>query len=226
MKTSEYVTIQMRRLAASKWTCALFIKLFIFPCFAFQCSGQAAINKDAKYDEGDETVENPSQTLPEEDECHIDSVMWSRDGLSVFYKDEQDTCTYRITSEAEEQLMSAYVYSKDVQICCHTVQDEFIKSLDLLSKDQINAFLIDPEHRLPILLRLLIDKEGMAKQIRVYFLRSSGRCVSDSYIRKLITKIKNVRFPTTKYSGIGFCFVDVPVRESDLRDYIKNRFGE
>lgn len=206
---------------------ALFIQLFILPCLAFQCSEQAATYKDAKYGIGDEIMENPRQSFPKE-ECHMDSVVWSHDGLYAYlYKDAQDTCTYRIASEAEEQRMSAYVYSEETQICSKALSEELVKSLDLLSKHQLDVIIGDSINgSVAILVKIVLDHQGNVVKVRYNFFHPVKEVLVDDYIRFVDERMRTVKFPDMKTYDINFNYMTFPITKKILREHMQKRFDE
>lgn len=161
-------------------------------------------------------------------ESHIDSVVWSHDGYSAhLYKDEQDTCTYRIASEAEEQWMSAYVYSKETQISGKALMAEFVKSLDLLSKHQLDVIMGDSINgSVAILIKIVLDHHGNVVKVRYNFFNPVKEVLANDYIRYVDERIRTVKFPNMKTYGINFNYMTLPIRKDALREYIKKRFDE
>ncbi len=206
---------------------AFFIQLFILPCLAFQCSEHAATNKDTKHGIGDGIMENPRQALSWE-KCHIDSVVWSHDGLSAhLYKDEQDTCTYRIASEAEEQWMSAYVYSEEVQISGKALMAEFVKSLDLLSMHQLDVIMGDSINgSVAILIKIVLDHQGNVVKVRYNFFNPVKEVLVDDYIKSVDERMRTVKFPDMKTYGINFNYMTFPITKKILREYMQRRLAE
>lgn len=157
-----------------------------------------------------------------------DSVVWSHNGFSAhLYKDEQDTCTYRIASEAEEQWMSAYVYSKETQISGKALMAEFVKSLDLLSKHQLDVIMGDSINgSVAILITIVLDHHGNVVKVRYNFFNPVKEVLANDYIRYVDERIRTVKFPNMKTYGINFNYMTLPIRKDALREYIKKRFDE
>lgn len=203
----------------------LFMQLFILPCLAFQCSEQAATYKDTKYGIGDEIMENPRQSFTKE-EYPIDSVVWSHDGLSAYlYKDVQDTCTYRIASEAEEQRMSAYVYSKETQLCAKDLREKLVKSLDLLSMHQLDVIIGDSINgSVAILVKIVLDHQGNVVKVRYNFFHPVKEALVDDYIRFVDERIRTVKFPDMKTYEINFNYMTFPITKKIIREHRQKRF--
>jgi hypothetical protein len=157
-----------------------------------------------------------------------DSVVWSHNGFSAhLYKDEQDTCTYRIASEAEEQWMSAYVYSKETQISGKALMAEFVKSLDLLSMHQLDVIMGDSINgSVAILIKIVLNHQGNVVKVRYNFFNPVKEVLVDDYIRSVDERMRTVKFPNMKTYGINFNYMTFPITKKRLREYIKKRFDE
>lgn len=217
----------MERKSYSRLIHAFFIQLFILPCLAYQCSEHVATNKDVKYCIGDEFVENPRHSSSKM-KCHMDSVVWNQDGRSAhLFRDEQDTCTYEIASEHEEQRMSAYVYSKETQACGEALMDELIRTLDLLSKHQLDVIMGDSINgRVAVLIRIVLDYRGNVVKVRYIFANSVKEVYMDDYIKSVDERVRAVKFPDMRTYGINFNYMAFPIKKKILREHMQRRFAE